>query len=59
MDYLVTVFNENYQGEEVYEQVIYNVDTSELAVECLKAMMIAVGDEDIVNNCVFRAIETM
>lgn len=46
MNYLVTVFSENYQGKEVYEQVVYNVDTPELAIECLKAMMIAMGDED-------------
>lgn len=58
MNYLVSVFSENYQGKEVYEQVVYNVDTPELAIECLKAMMIAMGDEDVVNNCVFRAIET-
>ena len=37
MNYLVTVFSENYQGKEVYEQVVYNVDTPELAIECLKA----------------------
>ena len=43
MNYLVTVFSENYQGKEVYEQVVYNVDTPELAIECLKAMMAITG----------------
>lgn len=40
MNYLVTVFSENYQGKEVYEQVVYNVDTPELAIETrVKEMM--------------------